>query len=154
MKTHTRALYDRWAQFSKDKDLDVYVDTATFPGLPLHQMVYFERYFQTNVNVYHLRDDGVVQTVYKSRCHFDDTMHVTQFDHHLSYISNLPAYTQKYQCGTCNRYFKDIRHMTRHQLKCTCQTVYYFKGGFHSNPKTIFDKLEEQGIHVQDRVYP
>jgi hypothetical protein len=34
------------------------------------------------------------------------------------------------------------------------QTVYNFKGGFHSNPKTIFDKLEEQGIHVQDRVYP
>jgi hypothetical protein len=28
------------------------------------------------------------------------------------------------------------------------------QGGFHSNPKTIFDKLEEQGIHVQDRVYP
>jgi hypothetical protein len=44
--------------------------------------------------------------------------------------------------------------MKRHQLKCTGQTVYNFKGGFHSNPKTIFDKLEEQGIHVQDRVYP
>lgn len=34
------------------------------------------------------------------------------------------------------------------------KTVYNFKGGFHSNHKTIFDKLEGQGIHVQGRVYP
>jgi hypothetical protein len=154
LETHIKALYDRWVQFSKDKDLDVYVDTATFPGLPLHQMAYFERCFQTNVNVYHLRSDGVALTVYKSRCHFDDTMHVNQFDHHLSYISNLPAYTQKYQCGTYDRHFTRIKSMKGHQLKCTGKTVYNFKGGFYSNPKTIFDKLEEQGIHVQDRVYP
>jgi hypothetical protein len=44
--------------------------------------------------------------------------------------------------------------MKRHQLKCTGQIVYNFKGGFHSKPKTIFDKLEEPGIHVQYRVYP
>jgi hypothetical protein len=61
--------------------------------------------FSINVNVYNLRDDGVALTVYESRCHHDDTMHVNQFDHHLSYISNLPAYTQKYQCGTCDRHF-------------------------------------------------
>jgi hypothetical protein len=47
-----------------------------------------------------------------------------------------------------------MRNMKQHQLKCTGQSVYNFKGGFHNNPKTIFDKLEEHGIHVQDRVYP
>ena len=60
-------------------------------------MAYFERCIEINVYVYHLRDDGVALIVYKSRCLFDDTMHVKQFDHHLSYISNLAAYTQKYQ---------------------------------------------------------
>ena len=124
------------------------MDTATVPGLPLHQMAYFERCFSINVNVYHLRDDGVALTVYNSRCHHDDTTHVNQFDHHLSYISNLPAYIQKYQYGTCDRHFKHVNSMKPHQLKCTGQTVYNFKGGFPSTPKTIFDKLEEQGIHV------
>lgn len=93
------------------------MDPATFPGLPLHQMAYFEICFQTNVNVYHLRDDDVALAIYKSRCHYDDTMHVNQFDRHLSYISNLPAYTQIYQSGTCDRHFNDIRNMKRHQLK-------------------------------------
>ena len=106
------------------------------------------------MNVHHLRDNCVALTVCKSRCNFYDTMHVNQFEHHLSYISNLPVYTQKYQCGTCDRHFKNVNSMKRHKLKCTSQTVYNFKGGFHSNTKTIFDKLEEQGIHIQDRVYP
>ncbi|CAG2221819.1 unnamed protein product [Mytilus edulis] len=44
--------------------------------------------------------------------------------------------------------------MKRHQLKCTGQTVHRFKGGFYSNPKTIFDKLEEHGIRVQDSLFP
>lgn len=100
-----------------------------------------------------LHDDRVALSVYKSRCHFDDTMHVNQFDHHLSYISNLPGYTQKYQSGTCDRHFNRVDKMKRHQLKCTGQTVYNFKGGFHSNPKTIFHMLEEQGIHVMDRLF-
>ncbi|CAG2202431.1 unnamed protein product [Mytilus edulis] len=68
------------------------------------------------VNMYHLRDDGVALIVYKSRCHYDNTMHVNKFDHYLSYISNLVMYTQKYQCGTCDRHFKHLRNMKRHQL--------------------------------------
>jgi hypothetical protein len=90
---------DGWVQFAKDKHLDVGSDPMQYQGLPRLQLAYFERCFSFNVNVYHLRDDGVALAVYKSRCHFDDTMHVNQFDHHLSCISNLPAYTQKYQCA-------------------------------------------------------
>ncbi|MCK5921339.1 MAG: hypothetical protein KAG66_10385 [Methylococcales bacterium] len=141
LETHTKALFDRWIQFANELQLDV--DPIQYKGLPLHQMAYFERCFQTNVNVYHLRENGVALTIYKSRCHFDDTMHVNQFDHHLSYISNLSAYTQKYQCATCDRHFKHVNSMKRHQLKYTDQAVYNFKGVFDSNPKTIFGKLEE-----------
>ena len=151
LETHVKDLHDKWKEFARGKHLDV--DPKKFQGLPLHQMVYFERCFYINVNVYHLRDDNVALTVYKSRCHYDDTMHINQFDHHLSYISNLSAYTQKYQCGTCERHFCRMDNMKRHKLKCTSQTVYNLKGGFYSNPKTIFDKLEEQGIHVQERLF-
>ena len=140
LETHTKALYGRWVEFAKDKELDVYDNPADFAGLLLHQMAYFERCFSINVNVFHMTDDGVALIVYKSRCHYDHTMHVNQFDHHLSYISNLPAYTNKYQWGTCDRHFRDISIMKRHQVKCTGQTKYKFPGGFHSYPKTVFDK--------------
>jgi len=130
LETRTNALYDRWEQFTKDKDLDVYNKPADFSGLPLHQIAYFERCFPINVSVFHFRDDSVALTVYKCRCQYDDTMYVNQFDHHLSYISNLPVYTHKYQCGTCGRYFNRLDNMKRRQLKCTGQSVCNFKGGF------------------------
>jgi hypothetical protein len=40
--------------------------------------------------------------------------------------------------------------MQRHQKICTGQTKYVFRGGFYSNPKTVFDRLEEQGIIISE----
>lgn len=117
LESHTKALFDRWVQFASEVQLDV--DSTKYQGLSIHQMAYFERCFEINVNVYHLRDDGVALTVYKSICHYKDAMHVNQFDHHLSYISNLSAYIQKYQCGTCDRHLKHVNSMKRYQRKCT-----------------------------------
>ena len=106
-------------QFADGKHFNETADPFQYAGLPLDQMVHFDHCFKTNVNIYHLRDDGVVLTVYKSRCHYRDTMHVNQFDHHPSYISNLQAYAQKYQCGTYDRHFK---HVTNIPLLCYCKT--------------------------------
>ena len=38
--------------------------------------------------------------------------------------------------------------MKRHQKICLGKTEYKFPGGFYSSPKTVFDKLEQQGIRV------
>lgn len=100
--------------FAADKHLDVVINPQKYEGLPLHEMAYFEKRFEINVNVFHLRDDDVALTVYKSRCRHNDTMHVNQFGNHLSYISNLPVFPQKYQCGTCDRHFKHVNNMKRH----------------------------------------
>ena len=81
---------------------------------------------------------------------------VNLFDKHLSYISNLNAYTQKYQCPACNMHFCRLNNMKRHSRKCQGRTKHQFPGGFYSPPKTIFDKLEEHGIVVpaNERIFP
>lgn len=154
LESHTKTLYQKWVQFNKTKQVDLPIDPQRYDGLALDQMSYFEKCFQINVNIFHLRDDGVTFTVYKSRCRFKEIMHFNQCDHHLSYISNLEAYSKKYQCDTCHRHFQHMNNMKRHQLKCTGQTRYRFPGGFYSTPKTIFEKLEEHGINVplEDRL--
>jgi hypothetical protein len=45
--------------------------------------------------------------------------------------------------------------MKRRQLNCKGQTKYVFRCGFYSNPKTVFDRLEEQGINIPavDRLF-
>lgn len=116
-------------------------------------MIYFEHCLKTNVNVYHLRDDSVSLTVYKSWCQYEDTMHVNQFDHHLSYISNLTAYTQTYQCGSVDHHSNRLDNMKRHQIKCKAYSVYNCNGGFYSNPNIVFDKLEAQGFKIPVNVF-
>lgn len=130
-------------------------DPKRYQGLPLDQLAYFEKCFEVNVNLFSLREDEVVMTVYKSRCHHKDTMNLNMYEHHLSYITNLATYAKKFECGSCNRHFKSLIPMKRHQLKCSKQTKYVFNGGFYSNPKTVFDKLEEQCINVppEDRLF-
>ena len=105
---------------------------------------------------FQLQEDQSALPVYKSRCHFKDTMHLNLFDKHLSYISNLNAYTQKYQCPSCQMHFKYVQSMKRHSLKCQGRTKHRFPGGFYSSPKSIFDKLEEYGIVVpaEERIFP
>lgn len=45
--------------------------------------------------------------------------------------------------------------MKRHQRTCTGKTKRKFPGGFYSNPQSVFDKLDQFGIYVEekDRLY-
>jgi hypothetical protein len=119
-------------------------------------MVLFEKCFEVNANIFQLKEDGSAQSIYKSRCHFKDTMHLNLYEHHLSDISNFNAYATKYQCQTCERHFSHVNSMQRHQRICKGKTVHEFLGGFYTAPKTIFDKLEGYDVYVQvkDLLFP
>lgn len=78
-------------------------------------------------------------------------MYLNFFENHLSYISNFNAYTTQFQCKTCHRHFSIIKHVKRHQRTCTGKTKRKFPGGFYSNPKSVFDKLDQFGIYVEEK---
>ena len=158
LETHSKSLFNKWVHYMQHKcpNVEISTGTKTFKGLELSQLAYFEKCFQINVNVFRLQEDRSALSVYKSQCHFKDTMHLNLFDKHLSYISNLNAYAQKYLCPTCQMHFKFVHNMRKHSRKCQGRTKHKFPGGFYSSPKTIFEKLEEQGIKIptEERVFP
>lgn len=82
-------------------------------------------------------------------------MHLNLYEHHLSYISNINSYAQKFLCKTCRRHFRYLTNMKRHQRVCTGKTKRKFQGGFHYSPSTVFDKLEQFGVSVpeNERIY-
>ena len=140
-ETQTKIMFFRWIDYLNGKHTEIDPDPKTFKGLGLALMGDFEKMFAINVNVFQLRDDGVCLPIYKSCCH-KDTMNLNLYEHHLSYISNLSAYAQKFQCSTCQKHFPRLDNMRRHQKICKRQTKYTFPRGFYSSPKNIFDKLE------------
>ena len=155
LETHTDHYFKQWIEYVNSKEGIVHIDPDQFMGISLDQMADFEHCFSVNVNVYQLQEDGSALSIYKSRCHHKDTVHLNLYEHHLSYISNLNGYASKYQCQTCERHFSRINNMHRHQRICKGLTEHQFPGGFYTAPKTIFDKLEEFGIEVphQKRLY-
>ena len=154
--THAKAYFKRWVQYASQNESLQDVDPDQFTGITLDHLADFEQCFSINVNVCKLQEDGSAFSVYKSMCHHKDTMFLNPFDHHLSYISNIRAYASKYQCRTCELHFTRINNMQRHQRICQGLAEHRFPGGFYTAPKTIFDKLEENGIHIpkQKRLFP
>ena len=78
-------------------------------ALNCHNYFFLKKCFKINVNIFRIQEDQFALPVYKSHCHFKDTMHLNLFDNHLSYIANLNAYTQKYQCPSCDMHFRNAK---------------------------------------------
>lgn len=120
-----------------------------------------ERCFQVNVNVFSLQKDKTVKPVYKSREVFKKqnrpyTMNLNLFENHLSYIKRFHCYAKKVECLLFGRLFLKLSKLRIHERSCDKTTKLVFPGGFHSSPKTIFEKLEELGIQVEQQLrhYP
>lgn len=155
LENQTQELFQKWVSFNKRQSKDINSNSKTFPGITLDQLVYFEKCFEINVNLFSLQEDGSAQVIYKSKCKYSNDIYLNIFEHHLSYITKFDTYAKKFQCKTCHRHFGHLKNLKKHQRVCKMKTKRQFPGGFYSTPNTIFDKLEQYGITVNpsDRLY-
>ena len=65
LESHTKILFSKWVQYMLDKcpDTNIDSDPKTFKGVELSQLVYFEKCFQINVNVFRLQEDRLQITL-------------------------------------------------------------------------------------------
>ena len=150
----TKLLHKQWINYVESHNLKTSNET-------IDQIPDLERCFRVNVNVFKLQEDKTVTTVYKSREQFmrqnkPDTMNLNVFENHLSYITRFRCFAKKVECLLCGRLFPNLYLLKRHDRICDKMTKFNFPGGFHSSPKTIFEKLGEIGIQVEKQLqhYP
>lgn len=155
LESRTHVLFQQWVSFQNTYKKEVDSNPKSFPGITLNELVYFEKCFKINVNVFSLNESQSALSIYKSSCKFSDTLKLNLYEHHLSYISNFNCYAKKFLCKTCHRHFKYLSNMKRHQRVCTGKTKRRFQGGFHYSPRSVFDKLDQFGISVpeNERIY-
>ena len=136
-------VHDYYQQFSRHcgKDLTKGVDINILP--------------EFDINDFELNEDGKAIPRFKSMGRFKDIMYLNVFEKHLSYIKNVNDYCKKFQCPTCKKLFNSKRNCN--PITCLDMTLskYVFPGGYHQQFYSIFDELEEVGIHVPpaDRFY-
>ena len=62
----------------------------------------------------------------------------------------MSSYTKSYECGRCTKIFKRCFNLQRHEVKCDARVKLEYPRGVYTLPKSIFDKLEEEGVEVPE----
>ncbi|KAJ8307642.1 hypothetical protein KUTeg_014807 [Tegillarca granosa] len=143
LKQPTDIYYEQWLNFNKS--------TKRFSGVALEEFPKFEECYKVNLEAYTITEEGYAFSVYKSRGRYESSMYVNLYQNHASYINNFATYAQKFQCQMCQRLFNRSNKLRVHQKTCTKQTTFKYPGGFHQAQLSIFDKLDEFGIHVSQK---
>ena len=140
-----------------------YTDTPVrhFAGVTLDELDKVETTFKTNVFVYKLVEiaDGktTAELVRRSMGHYTETMYLNLYEAHFSYIKGIRMYSHSYKCSKCEQaLWKSPYHLHRHERTCTEGIKRVYKGGVYHPPSSIFERLDDEGIIVEDvlRYYP
>ena len=104
------------------------------------------------VHIYKSQDVAERGTLKLNLYTLQDVSEFTGMNGHLSYISNIRAYTSVYHCVKCERDFRDSSNLHRHEKICTSGIPEEkFVGGYKTLKMTVWERLESYGISVPDR---
>ena len=140
-----------------------YTNTAwhAFVGVTLDNLHKVESKFETNVVVYQLVeiDNGktVAELVCRSPAQYPETMYVNLHETHYSYIRDINMYCHSWRCRYCEQaLWKPPQDLLRHERTCEGGIRRVYKGGVYRPPSLIFERLDDEGIIVEDvlRYYP
>ena len=140
-----------------------YTDTSVhdFAGVTLDDLHKVESKFETNVVVYQLVeiDNGktMAELVRRSPAQYQETMYANLHESHYSYIQDIGKYCHSYRCRKCgDSLWKCPWELLRHERTCEGGIRRVYKGGVYRPPSSIFERLDDEGIIVEDvlRYYP
>ena len=131
---------------------------AGFKGVTLDDLVVLEQVFSLNVYVYDLQKTEAgkvnVELVRRSPYKYDDTMNLNLYEQHFIYIKDLRSYSRSYLCSKCDRLWKHVGKLDRHERTSTGDVIYKYPGGVYHTAKAAIDRLEDEGIDIpEDRFF-
>ena len=142
--------------------MDVYAENTnqparSFRGVTIDELYKVELVFRVNVTVYKLGEISA-KLVHRSLGTHADTMFVNLYETHFSYIRDMTKFSHSYECSKCGEsLWKYPSKLKMHELTCGggIRRVYNTGGVYHTTPP-VFQRLEDEGIHVVDvlRFYP
>jgi len=131
-----------------------------FQGICLDDLMVLEELFSLNMYVYDLQEmeegDIAARLVRRSPYSYQETMNLNLYEDHFSYVNDMEKYRHSFLCSKCDRLWKDVGKLHRHERTCTGDVIYKYPGGVYHTAQTVFDRLEDEAIDVpeEDRYYP
>ena len=157
-KTAVNALLMQWFRYCHAHKVNAgpFCGPQHFKGVEWNHLWHFEQCFDTNLCIMEYLPGKSAVTHYSKQNRFSDTLYLNQYNHHLSYISCIQSYSQRFKCDHCQRLFKKHHLMAKHRNTCGKKSRYVYPASAYIYHKSVFEKLEEVGVLVpaQDRFYP
>ena len=139
--------FGKWRTYQRLRGADA--SPHKFPGVMFEEFPEIEECFETNINIFHLNEDLVANSLYRTAGRYGKTVNLNLYQNHLAYITKPNAFAQKFKCPICYKLFKRKDNCDRHLKICEKKTQFIFPGGYYRPGKTVFDELEEVGISTK-----
>ena len=141
--------------------MDVYAEytdqpARQFRGVTIEELHKVELVFRVNITVYELGDVSA-KLVRRSLGKHADTVFVNLYKAHFSYIRDMKKFSHSYMCRKCGEtLWRYPSKLKIHESTCDGGVRRVYKGGVYHPTPSVFQRLEDEGIHVVDdlRYYP
>ena len=131
-------------------------------GVRLTDLYYLDKLFGINTLVYTLEERAPGQKPIATLLHrpakvlskaeTEQAMKLNLCQQHFSYVKDMKKYSKAFTCERCGKVFQKDYKLMRHERACEAQVKLDYPGGVYTPSKTIFEKLEEEGIQVSDEL--
>ena len=126
------------------------VNPQDFIGVELIDFPQLETFYETQLFVMFLKQDGSAKTIYLSQASFPSKIYLNLYENHLSLITDIKMYFKQFICNRCQKVFAEMRNLKQHESKCDANVKYVFPGGVYRNKLSVFEELEEMGVRVRE----
>ena len=126
------------------------VNPQHFKGVELTDFPQLETYYESQLFVMFLKQDGSAKTIYLSQASFPSKIYLDIYENHLSLITDIKMYSKQYICNRCQKVFAEMWNFKKHKTKCDGTVKYVFSGGVYKNKLPVFEELEEMGVRVSE----
>ena len=155
LERKTKALKAQYFQTLTDNEV------RGFEGVTLSDLHRLDEIFGIHTYVYALElptpgcKHPVARLVHRPRkiltkAESEKALKLNIYGNHFSYIKNMEKFSKCYECARCTKIFKRCFNLQRHEVKCDARVKFVYPGGVYTPPKSIYDKLEEEGIQVPE----
>ena len=94
-----------------------------FQGICLDDLMVLEELFSLNVYVYDLQEmkdgDIAARLVRRSPYSYQETMNLNLYEDHFRYVNDMEKYSHSFLCSKCDRLWKHVGTLHRHERTCT-----------------------------------
>ena len=151
LEKKTKTLYVEYLKTLSEEE------RAEFKGVTLDNLPRLDQLFGIQTFVYALEQRGrghpIATLVHRpmknlTKKESEEALKLNLFKGHFSYIKNMRKYSKAYECQRCGKAFPKDYKLSRHERGCEAKVKYTYPGGVYTPSKTVFDKLEEEGIQV------